>query len=321
MGKVGDEIGALAAGSVSLRIYPHNELPATAIVEELREQARLAAEHGFDGVMVAEHHGGFAGYLANPIQTAGWMLEAMPRGWAAPCPLVLPLRPAALVAEEIAWLAARFPGRVGLGVAAGALKDDFEIMGVPMEGLTARFAEGLETVAAALSGRDGGRLAGDAAVARCAEAPVPLVSAAMGFTAVRRAAAVGAGLLFDSMTPAERIRRLTDAYRAAGGSGACVLIRRAWVGPPPSDLLERQIDVYRSYAPAAAQAHWASDEVLTAPTAGEVADRLAAVAAEAGADAINLRIHVPGVTPATARTQIPRLAEALTPLRTALLAP
>jgi len=311
-------IGPLAPGSVSLRIYPHNDLPATTIVDQLRGQAQLAGEHGFDGVMVAEHHGGFAGYLANPIQTAGWMLDAMPTGWAAPCPLVLPLRPAALVAEEIAWLAARFPGRVGLGVAAGALIDDFEIMGASMDGLTAQFAERLEIVAAALSGRDGGRIAGDPAIARCVEAPVPLVSAAMGFTAVRRAAAVGTGLLFDSMTPPERVRRLTDAYRAAGGGGACVLIRRAWVGPPPTDLLERQIDVYRSYAPASASAHWNADEVLTAATAEAVAERLAAVAADAGADAVNLRIHVPGVTPDMAREQITRLAGVVEPLHTAL---
>jgi alkanesulfonate monooxygenase SsuD/methylene tetrahydromethanopterin reductase-like flavin-dependent oxidoreductase (luciferase family) len=311
-------IGPLAPGSVSLRIYPHNDLPATAIVDELRAQARLAAEHGFDGVMVAEHHGGFAGYLANPVQTAGWMLDAMPTGWAAPCPLLLPLRPAALVAEEIAWLAARFPGRVGLGVAAGALPDDFEIMGVSMDGLAARFAEGLELVAAALSGRDGGRLSGDPAIARCVEAPVPLVSAAMGFTAVRRAAAAGAGLLFDSMSPPERVRRLTDAYRAAGGNGACVLIRRAWVGPPPTDLLERQIDVYRSYAPVSAQAHWDSDEVVTAATAEGVADQLATVATDAGANAVNLRIHVTGVTPDTARDQIVHLAGAIEPLHNAL---
>src|SRR5215467_10899633 len=113
-----------APGSVSLRLYPHLDLPAHAIVEELRAQAALAAGHGFDGVMTSEHHGGFAGYLPNPLQAAGWLLESMPSGWAAPCPLLLPLRPPALVAEEVAWLAARFPERVGVGVAAGALDAD-----------------------------------------------------------------------------------------------------------------------------------------------------------------------------------------------------
>src|SRR5438034_9169828 len=141
-----------APGSVSLRLYPHNELSAVAIVDELRSQAALAVEHGFDGVMTSEHHGGFGGYLPNPLQLAGWLLGAMSRGWAAPCPLLLPLRPAALVAEETAWLAARFPERVGLGVAAGALAVDFEIMGVSTDGLAVRFASGLQLVADALRG-------------------------------------------------------------------------------------------------------------------------------------------------------------------------
>ena len=119
---------------MSFRSYPHDEpRRASAVIDELRAQAALAVEHGFDGVMTSEHHGGFAGYLPNPLQLAGFLLDAMPRGWAAPCPLLLPLRPAALVAEEIAWLAARFPGRVGLGVAAGALPADFEIMDTDLD--------------------------------------------------------------------------------------------------------------------------------------------------------------------------------------------
>jgi len=63
----------LAAGSVSMRLYPHNDLPAADIVEELREQARLAIGAGLSGVMTNEHHNGFAGYMPNPVQTAGWL--------------------------------------------------------------------------------------------------------------------------------------------------------------------------------------------------------------------------------------------------------
>src|SRR5437660_7155847 len=138
----------LAEGSLSLRLYPHLDRPATAVVDELRAQAALAAEHGFDGVMTSEHHNGFYGYIPNPLQIAGWLLEAMPSGWAAACPLLLPLRPATIVAEEVAWLNARFPGRVALGVAAGGLPADFELVGVPMDDLGRRFTEGLERVAA-----------------------------------------------------------------------------------------------------------------------------------------------------------------------------
>ena len=155
--------------------------------------------------MTSEHHGGFAGYLPNPLQATGWCLDAMTTGWAAPCPMLLPLRPVALVAEEVAWLAARFPGRVGVGVAAGALDDDFAVMGTTRDDLAARFTAALETLVGALSGHAPGVLAGDRALQWSIEHPVPVVSGAMGFTAARRAARVGAGLLFDSLTtPAAR---------------------------------------------------------------------------------------------------------------------
>jgi hypothetical protein len=42
------------------------------------------------------------------------------------------------------------------------------------------------------------------------------------------------------------------------------------------------------------------------------------VAARAGADAVNLRVHVPGVAPEDAREQIGRLAGAVGPLQDAL---
>ena len=145
----------------------------------------------------------------------------VPRGDAAragprPCPLLLPLRPPALVAEEIAWLAARFPGRVGLGVASGALprrlRHHARADGRPRGALhraRSRSSRGCST------GRRPARLADDPAIAACAQHPVPVLSAAMGFTAVRRAARLGAGLLFDSLSTPERCRELIDDYRDA----------------------------------------------------------------------------------------------------------
>jgi len=298
-----------APGSVSLRLYPHNDLPAPVIVQELLAQAALGAARGFDGVMTSEHHGGFAGYLPNPLQLAGWCLETMGSGWAAPCPLLLTLRPPALVAEEGAWLAARFPERVGIGVAAGALQDDFEIMGLSMDDRADRFARGLEQLINALNGTDPGGLAGDPAIKRCAEHPVPVVSAAMSFAAVRRAARSGAGILFDSLSTPERCRELSDAYRAAGGGGPCVLIRRAWVGEPPREGVARQVDVYRGYAPAASQTHWQGEQLVSSASPREVANGLADAARRAGADAVNVRVHVPSVPPDAAREQIARLGD------------
>ena len=150
----------LAPGSVSLRLYPH-DLPATDQVEVLRRQARRASEIGYDGVMVSEHHADFPGYLPNPVQLAGLLLDAMPTGWVAPCPMLLPLKPYALIAEDLAWLAAAYPGRVGVGFAAGALPVDFELAEVPFDEIVERFKTALPKIIDALRGHDPGPLGTD----------------------------------------------------------------------------------------------------------------------------------------------------------------
>jgi alkanesulfonate monooxygenase SsuD/methylene tetrahydromethanopterin reductase-like flavin-dependent oxidoreductase (luciferase family) len=306
-----------AAGSVSFRLYPHDDLPADRIVAVLRAQAAHAVAVGFDGVMTSEHHGGFAGYLPNPIQAAGWALEAMPDGWAGPCPLLLPLRPAALVVEEVAWLAARFPGRVGLGVAAGSLDQDFAVMGLDKAELTRRFAEALAVVTAALAGRADGALADDPAVRRCATHPVRVLSAAMSATACRRAARLGAGLVIDSLAPATRCRELADIYRDAGGAGPVVLIRRVSVGTSggtgAAARHDEQVAVYRGYAAPAASTHWTGDELITGDPAA-VAQRLSELRTASAADALNIRVHVPGLGPDDVAVQLDALGEVLAQL-------
>jgi alkanesulfonate monooxygenase SsuD/methylene tetrahydromethanopterin reductase-like flavin-dependent oxidoreductase (luciferase family) len=301
---------------VSLRLYPHDDLPADEIVAVMRDQAIRAVAAGFDGVMTSEHHGGFTGYLPNPVQSTGWLLEAMPSGWAAPCPLLLPLRPVALVVEEIAWLAARFPGRIGLGVAAGSLEQDFTIMGLDKVDLTQRFADALATLSAALSGRDGGVLAADPAVRRCVEHPVPLLSAAMSAVACRRAASLGVGLLIDSLAPVSRCRELSDAYRSAGGSSPVSLVRRVWVGRGAEERHDAQVGVYRSYAAAPAQQHWTHSELISGEAA-DIAERLVAARAAAGADSLNLRVHVPGISADEVADQVDALTQVVAAVRSA----
>ncbi len=58
-------------------MYPH-DLSGPDRVSELCSQAKLACQAGFDGVMTSEHHGGFSGYLPNPLQVAGFLLCAIP---------------------------------------------------------------------------------------------------------------------------------------------------------------------------------------------------------------------------------------------------
>jgi alkanesulfonate monooxygenase SsuD/methylene tetrahydromethanopterin reductase-like flavin-dependent oxidoreductase (luciferase family) len=309
----------LGRGSISLRLYPH-ELPGPEIVAELRAQAALAEACGFDGVMTSEHHGGFPGYLPNPVQAAGWALEAMQHAWAAPAPLLLPLRHWSHVVEDVAWMACRFPGRVGVGVACGGLELDFELAELPFTENLDRFKAALPQFVAALEGRGVGPLAKDAALAQTKRAPLPLVSAAQSPGAVRRAAGLGLGVLYDSLQTVERTRAISNAYRAAGGKGARIAIRRVWIGDPPGAAVTQQMDFYRSYAKKQTQGHWgAGQELIHGADGEELAECLATYMQHGGCDALNLRVHLSGLSPEVVRDQIERIGtEALPALRAKL---
>ena len=263
----------------------------------LRRQAAHAAALGYDGVMVSEHHADFPGYLPNPVQLAGVLLDAMPSGWAAPCPMLLPLKPHALIVEDLAWLAAAYPGRVGVGFAAGALPVDFELAEVPFDEIVERFKAALPLAVAALRGDVDGPLGRDRAVRRLADEPMPIVIAAQSPGACRRAARLGCGVLYDSLQSAEVSARLGAAHREAGAEHGRVLIRRVWIGEPPADAMAAQMQHYRSYANDAAVQNWSDDSLVHGADAAEAADALLAVLDASDCDTVNVRVHVKGLTP------------------------
>jgi alkanesulfonate monooxygenase SsuD/methylene tetrahydromethanopterin reductase-like flavin-dependent oxidoreductase (luciferase family) len=302
---------------VSIRLYPHNELPASSIVDELCAHATLALGNGFDGVMTSEHHGGFAGYMAQPLQMASFVLEEHATGWVAAAPLLLPLRSTALVAEEVAWLRARHPGRVGLGVAAGALPRDFEVAGVDQADAVYRFKVELPRLVAMLRGEELGALEEDPALQACRKEPVPVLSAAVSVAAAERAARCGAGILMEGMSAPERLARLTAAFDGAAGTGAKVLIRRVWLGRVQSELVRGQRAVYESYATGAGA--FGADQTVVAEDPGELAETLVATMAEVGADALNLRVQLPGMAPQQVREQIEQIGSTVVaPLKKAV---
>ncbi len=308
----------LAPGSISVRLYPH-DLDAAEQVSLLRSQARMAADAGFDGAMVAEHHADFPGYLPNPVQLAGFLLEAMPRGWVAPCPLLLPMKPYALIAEDLAWLAAAYPGRVGAGFAAGALPVDFELAEVPFDEIVPRFKEALPKVVAALRGNDSTPLAADRAIAALADAPLPMAVGTQSVGAVRRAAKHQLAVLYDSIQGATVTKALSDAYDEAGGRAAKILIRRVWVGGAPTTEMAAQMAHYRSYASDKAQANWGEgNQLIVGDTAAEAAHLLAEVMAASNCDTVNIRIHVKGLSPGQVEEQFSMYADHLSEFRSAL---
>jgi ClpP class serine protease len=83
--------------------------------------------------------------------------------------------------------------------------------------------------------------------------------------------------------------------------------------------VEQQRKVYESYSNDAAQKHWPKDQTIHSVDAAEVAERIAEAMEQINVDAVNLRIHLPGVTPTQARDQITRLAGEVVPNLRALM--
>ena len=306
-------IQPFARGSVAVLLSPH-DVPVTQIVEEMRRDAMLVDREGFDGFLISEHHAGLPGYIPNPLQFLGWALGDTPRAWGAPCPLLLPLRPTGIVAEEAAWLAVRFPGRVGIGVAVGAAPADFEIAGVPVDDRSPRYRAALAELVAALRGAPSGALADDAAVRECRDHPVPVVSATTTKLGVRLAAEAGAGIMLDGLSPLSWSIELADRYRDAGGRGPVVLSRRAWWGEAPASAAADDVQRYRSFTPSATHDRITTDDsMIVHHDADELAAGLAAAREATDADCLSLRINLPGIGRAAVRDQITRFGAEIVP--------
>jgi alkanesulfonate monooxygenase SsuD/methylene tetrahydromethanopterin reductase-like flavin-dependent oxidoreductase (luciferase family) len=307
-----------------LRIYPA-DLPPAEVVRAVREEARLAEHAGFDGCMVAEHHGGFPNYLPNPLLAAAWILESTQTIWAAPCPLLLPLRPVTQVVEDLVWTHHRFPGRVGAGVGAGSFPLDFDMADVPLAELFPRYRRALVVLTDALGGRASGPLADDPGVAAVRAGDIPVVAAVQTVTTAERAARLGMGVLYNSLQTVAAVREQNDAYVIAGGTGARILIRRLWLGDPPEANMAVQMSRYHS----AAQMHeatarivdrWSSDGgLIVAPDGAAAAEELHDTMRQSGCDTVNIRVFLAGLTTAQVQDQIVRHGAETVPRLRALL--
>jgi hypothetical protein len=109
----------------------------------------------------------------------------------------------------------------------------------------------------------------------------------------------------EGMSAPARLARLTAAFADAGGLRAAVLIRRVWLGRLPTGLVARQRAVYESYA--GPDRTFDEDQTIVADEPAEMVERLATTMREVGADALNLRVQLPGMAPEDVREQIARI--------------
>jgi alkanesulfonate monooxygenase SsuD/methylene tetrahydromethanopterin reductase-like flavin-dependent oxidoreductase (luciferase family) len=96
----------------------------------LIERVVAAERVGFSGVTVSEHHAGFPRYVPQPLLVSNWLLGVTRSLWSGPCPCLLHLRSPVLVAKELAWTAARYPGRLGVPLASGFAESDYGFLGL-----------------------------------------------------------------------------------------------------------------------------------------------------------------------------------------------
>jgi alkanesulfonate monooxygenase SsuD/methylene tetrahydromethanopterin reductase-like flavin-dependent oxidoreductase (luciferase family) len=306
--------GPLRHASIFTVLNLHMGLDLEAAIDEMRAQARQAIEVGFDGIGLSEHHAGFPGYLPSPLQFAGLLLAELPRGFAAALPIIAPLRSVAGLVEEAAWLDARFPGRVVIGLAAGYQEDDFKAFGVPFEERFPRFRAIFEQVAEALRGESAiENLRRDPALA-AATGRIGLVMTTRGIRNVRLAARMGASVSPTQLS-VENYRELFREYRAAGGVGARAIQRWVYLGDPPQDAVEA---LNRGYSEAAGDHSWMDSASRIVPfddhDPRKLASRLLEWMRASDGSALVVRFHLGPMEPALVREQIARFGADVLPL-------
>jgi alkanesulfonate monooxygenase SsuD/methylene tetrahydromethanopterin reductase-like flavin-dependent oxidoreductase (luciferase family) len=276
--------------SLGLQLHPTD---LTQALTALRNEAIAAEEAGFDGITLSEHHAGFAGYVPAPTTLLATLLGTLSNIFVAPCPTLLPLRRVALLAEEIAWLSALNPGRVGVGVASGYQQSDFDATSADFGRRSRVHWELLPQLVTLLRGHAAGALADDPAIAACAIHPVDVVTGVGGHRGVERAAAAGAGVLITSLMPAAGARELFDHHERHGGPPLRVLIRRVSVGDGKSGDVHELLERYRGAASSGAAWLGGGETEVLSGSPADIAHALADAVQRSAATALNVRVQTP----------------------------
>src|SRR5260370_37825133 len=101
------------------------EIYATAL-----EQFAWADDHGFDSLVLSEHHGVDDGWMPAPLTMAAAVLARTARARLMISASILPLHDPIRVAEQIAVLDNAFPGRMWVVFGAGYRYEEFEMGGL-----------------------------------------------------------------------------------------------------------------------------------------------------------------------------------------------
>jgi alkanesulfonate monooxygenase SsuD/methylene tetrahydromethanopterin reductase-like flavin-dependent oxidoreductase (luciferase family) len=116
------------------------------------EQFAWADEHGFDSLVVSEHHGVDDGWMPAPLTIGAAVLARTTRARLMVSAAILPLHDPIRVAEQIAVLDNAFPGRMWIVFGAGYRVAEFEMAGLEHAARGRILEEHVEAVLEALTG-------------------------------------------------------------------------------------------------------------------------------------------------------------------------
>lgn len=124
------------------------------LIERGLHLADLAEQLNFDGVWAAQHFGTPYGMTPNPLQALANVAGRTERISLGTMVIVLPWWHPVQCAHEIAYLDIISKGRFNtIGFGRGVAKSEFDALGLDREQARQRFAEGLDVIELALSGK------------------------------------------------------------------------------------------------------------------------------------------------------------------------
>jgi alkanesulfonate monooxygenase SsuD/methylene tetrahydromethanopterin reductase-like flavin-dependent oxidoreductase (luciferase family) len=126
-------------------------VPTTALASAAVEQTAWAEQHGFDVVMLGEHHSTTDGYLPSPM-LLGAAMAARTRSIRFNVCTVLPLLNPLRVAEDACVLDNISNGRVELTLAVGYVPSEYAMFDIDMKQRALLIDEGIATLRGAFSG-------------------------------------------------------------------------------------------------------------------------------------------------------------------------
>ncbi len=183
---------------------------------------RLVETLGFDAVWVEDRilH---PAPLADSLTLLTWAAAHTERLELGTAVLVLNLRPAPLLARQVATLRHLAGDRVTLGVSLGGRANEYAALRQPMDKRVGLFRDGLATLRALLSGdeitRDSTYFPLDGATVRPA-GPLPILIGGLAPAAIRRAGELGDGWIMGPFGGLEDIDKgLTEARAGATAAG------------------------------------------------------------------------------------------------------